>query len=537
DINEANEVLNGQGSPVPVISGVVRRLESKALEAPELLNDTVAALDAALNALADAQTAVGAELLIVLGATDPDGDPLTYRATGLPAGLMLNATTGVIAGQPTTPGQATVTVTVSDSRGGGDSQSFQWTILAPPFVLNPMVAAPAVVNSPVPYVAPIVNGANPRVKWLFGDGTPETAYQANLAMDHTYNTPGIYLVKLTATDDSGVEKSVTFAQAIHRPLTAGRAVASMSLLYEERSGNDRIWNVNPDNDTVSVFDAVTNSKLAEISVGNAPRSLALATTGRIWVTNKGSATLSLIDGTTLTVVQTIPLSAGAQPFGIVAMGNQLFVTTEGSGKLLRFDANSAALTGSVDLGASIRHLSISGDGSQLYISRFITPPVPGEATATPQIESGGAEVIVVNSANLSVVQTITLRASDRPDAEHSGRGIPNYLGPAVIAPDGLRAWVPSKQDNILRGVLRDGRNLTFESTVRSITSLINLATGTEDYPARLDHDNAGIATTALFDHSGNYLFVALEGSREVAVIDAYARAERFRINVGRAPQG
>ena len=28
--------------------------------------------------LADAQTAVGAELLIVLGATDPDGDPLTW---------------------------------------------------------------------------------------------------------------------------------------------------------------------------------------------------------------------------------------------------------------------------------------------------------------------------------------------------------------------------------------------------------------------------------------------------------------------------
>ena len=58
DINEANEVLNGQGSPMPVISGLVRRLERKAQEAPELLNDTVAALDAALNALADAQTAV-----------------------------------------------------------------------------------------------------------------------------------------------------------------------------------------------------------------------------------------------------------------------------------------------------------------------------------------------------------------------------------------------------------------------------------------------------------------------------------------------
>jgi DNA repair protein RecN (Recombination protein N) len=58
DINEADEVLSGQGSPVPVISGLLRRLERKAEQAPELLNDTVASLDAALNALADAQTAV-----------------------------------------------------------------------------------------------------------------------------------------------------------------------------------------------------------------------------------------------------------------------------------------------------------------------------------------------------------------------------------------------------------------------------------------------------------------------------------------------
>lgn len=62
DISEADEVLSGQASPVPVISGLLRRLERKAEQAPELLNDTVAALDAALNALADAQTAVEAAL-------------------------------------------------------------------------------------------------------------------------------------------------------------------------------------------------------------------------------------------------------------------------------------------------------------------------------------------------------------------------------------------------------------------------------------------------------------------------------------------
>lgn len=62
DINEADEILSGQGSPIPVISGLLRRLERKAEQAPELLGETVTALDAALNALSDAQTAVEAAL-------------------------------------------------------------------------------------------------------------------------------------------------------------------------------------------------------------------------------------------------------------------------------------------------------------------------------------------------------------------------------------------------------------------------------------------------------------------------------------------
>ncbi len=58
DINEAHEMLNGQGSPIPSISGLLRRLERKVGEVPGLLDDTVQQLSLALNALAEAQNAV-----------------------------------------------------------------------------------------------------------------------------------------------------------------------------------------------------------------------------------------------------------------------------------------------------------------------------------------------------------------------------------------------------------------------------------------------------------------------------------------------
>ena len=114
---------------------------------------------------------------------------------------------------------------------------------------------------------------------------------------------------------------------------------------------------------------------------------------------------------------------------------------------------------------------------------------------------------------------------------------PNYLGAPVIAPDGLSAWVPSKQDNILLGGLRDGNPQNFEHTVRAISSRIALGTASEDFPGRIDHDDASMASAGMYGPYGNYLFVALETSREVAVVDAYQKAEIFRFDVGRAPQG
>jgi len=57
------------------------------------------------------------------------GHTLTYTATGLPAGLSISSSTGLITGTPTTA--ATSTVTVTDSAGDSGSATFTWTITPP----------------------------------------------------------------------------------------------------------------------------------------------------------------------------------------------------------------------------------------------------------------------------------------------------------------------------------------------------------------------------------------------------------------------
>ena len=51
DLRDAHEVIAGSSSSVPALSGVIRRLERRAAQAPALIEPTVKALDAALTAL------------------------------------------------------------------------------------------------------------------------------------------------------------------------------------------------------------------------------------------------------------------------------------------------------------------------------------------------------------------------------------------------------------------------------------------------------------------------------------------------------
>src|SRR5580704_3537033 len=72
---------------------------------------------------------VGTAASLQISASDSaSGQTLTYSATGLPAGLSINSSTGLISGTPTTSGSYSVTVTAKDTTGASGSASFTWTI-------------------------------------------------------------------------------------------------------------------------------------------------------------------------------------------------------------------------------------------------------------------------------------------------------------------------------------------------------------------------------------------------------------------------
>ncbi|WP_229816352.1 M4 family metallopeptidase [Streptomyces lucensis] len=71
---------------------------------------------------------VGTAVSLQIQASSTNSGALTYSATGLPAGLSINSSTGLISGTPTTAGTSSTTVTVKDSTGATGTTTFGWTV-------------------------------------------------------------------------------------------------------------------------------------------------------------------------------------------------------------------------------------------------------------------------------------------------------------------------------------------------------------------------------------------------------------------------
>jgi len=384
--------------------------------------------------------------------------------------------------------------------------------------------AAALDGTSLSYSPGSVTGSGLQYAWAFGDGS-STALSSTASASHTYAGPGHYPVTLTVK--SGTQTGNCSAnQTVYTAPTATAPRSSSTIAFD--ATRNRVWVVNSDANTVTAINAADNSKRFEVAVGNNPQTLAQAPDGRIWVTNFGSASVSVLNPDTGALAQTITFAPGTRPYGVVfnPLNTTAYVSLQGSGQLLRLNPSTGAALGTpLAIGASPRGIAVTGDSSRVFVTRFISPATRGE-------------VIEVNPSAFVVTRTFALATDPGPDTEGGSRGVPNYLNGVTIQPDGRRAWVPSKKDNTLRGLFRDGLPLTFESTVRTIVSQIDLGSNAEVLANRIDLNDRDMANVVVFSPLGDYAFVSTQGTNLIEVIDAYnRRISTGIINLGRAPRG
>ncbi|MBG0821112.1 putative Ig domain-containing protein [Planomonospora sp. ID91781] len=156
----------------------------------------------------DQVTRAGTAVSLAMQATG--GRPaLTWSATGLPAGLSIDASTGRISGTPTAYGTTTVTVHVTDKGGKTDAVTFTWKVLTLEL---------AEANARASYIRDKVDGV--RIRATGGDG-PYTWRARNLpeGLEIDPATGEIsgtawqgtrYLTTVYVRDSAGDEISTTF---------------------------------------------------------------------------------------------------------------------------------------------------------------------------------------------------------------------------------------------------------------------------------------------------------------------------------------
>ena len=218
------------------------------------------------------------------------------------------------------------------------------------------------------------------------------------------------------------------------------------------NGGGRVWVVNQDNNSVSVFNAATNAKLAEIAVGAGPRTLAVAPNGTVWVTNKHAATISVIDPATMSVSQTLRVAVRLAALRHRVRAHRRIRLRRARSAAARCSSSTrpaARCSPASSVGRNPRHVSVNADGTLVYVSRFVTPPLPGEshgagAAGGRRRRSGGG----VRGHHDGVEHHHARATATSRTSRSRAAACRTTWAPSRCRPTASSAWVPSKQDNV-----------------------------------------------------------------------------------------
>ncbi|HYV30065.1 MAG TPA: beta-propeller fold lactonase family protein, partial [Candidatus Binatia bacterium] len=240
------------------------------------------------------------------------------------------------------------------------------------------------------------------------------------------------------------------------------------------NGTDRlIWVVNPADDSVSVIRPDNNTRLAKITVGDEPQSVALTPDNQYaYVANAANGTVTVIKindpawGTFNAVVDTSVgnnghLTTGAEPWNIVCSpdGKRVFVANSGQDTITVINTTTKTILGHVDLRNSLandpdrsrhfqpRGLAVTADSRKLYVTRFLSFTKAGGRQGDDFGKEGLVTVLDINTASTQINDYHPVRVLALPP-QITGFKFPGLTNPP--APD-TAAFPNQLQSVVIRG--------------------------------------------------------------------------------------
>lgn len=275
------------------------------------------------------------------------------------------------------------------------------------------------------------------------------------------------------------------------------------------TGDDRfVLMVNPEADTLSVFDTESDTRAAVVQVGDEPSAVVIHpddTTA--FVALRGTATVVKVTGLDTATPQLAgSVEVGSEPTGLALSptGARLYVAEWAEGRVAVIDTQAMAETAAIDAPRNPRGVAVTNDGDQDDDDELIiVPEFYGEPTGTEGTDTSRTGRVRIYSAETLVPgDPIVLAGLDSGFAPAGATDpttvptMPNQLWTATVI--GTKIYVPSISASPAPPV-------SFQSNVQPVVYVGDLATRTEDRGpagtvnlARLVRDQIPEGTTRFF---------------------------------------
>jgi YVTN family beta-propeller protein len=252
------------------------------------------------------------------------------------------------------------------------------------------------------------------------------------------------------------------------------------------TGDDvHVLMVNPEDDSLSIFDATSETRIAKIATGDEPSSVVIGPDDKTaYVANRAAATVvkvSGIDGASPAIAGTT--NVGSEPIGLALSptGARLFVAEFAEGRISVIDTASMNVVGTIEGPLHPRALAVTNDGDADDADELlVAPEYFGEPIANAETldASRTGRVRIYSLADLTAKSPITFAPRDSgfvPDGSAAGTATvttsPNQLGAVTV--QGGKIYVTSVS-------VSPAPPLKFNANVQPVVYVGDLATSKED---------------------------------------------------------
>lgn len=331
----------------------------------------------------------------------------------------------------------------------------------------------------------------------------------------------------------------------------------------------RVYAVDSDNDALEVA-RLDGTKLTEVKVGHNPARVVVGPDERIYITNRGERTVSVLAGDTFSELARIPVGVEPSGLSLDAEGKKLYVVSAtalddaSQGTLTAIDTASLKSEWTLPVGEEPRGVAVIGNKAYVSVLKKGAVTVvdldqhqvkAGVSLASPDAADPAANPLAMRPGG--AVDVTPAPDGSRVYAPHVWQLIGNIEGDrTLVGPATGGSYGGPSQCNSTGSIVAAGLATIQTTTDVAKTDDLSVCNdpssdgaAKKDFPpsllpsAGLDGHVVQGPSAAVVDPTGNWLFVTNRNSNNLVVMSTKRRAAtgdqaaRLVIDVGAAPDG